>query len=78
MYIHIYIYICMYICVYVFSLTGNVFQMCFPLRCVQEAIKAFCVEEKLDGTDAWRCPRPMDKIQKSRGVSDQQVEIEVF
>eukprot|EP00434_Breviolum_minutum_P042181 symbB.v1.2.037531.t1/scaffold5569.1/size25780/2 len=24
---------------------------------IEEAIKAFCVEEKLDGTDAWRCPR---------------------
>lgn len=50
-----------------------------PLQCVQEAIKAFCVEEKLDGTDAWRCPRPMDRNPEiTGGVSDQQVEIEVF
>lgn len=62
-----------------FSLTGNVSQMCFALQCVQEAIKAFCVEEKLDGTDAWRYPRPMDRNPEiTGGFSDQQVEIEVF
>lgn len=36
---------------------------------IEEAIKAFCVEEKLDGTDAWRCPRCERRVSAAKRLS---------
>lgn len=36
---------------------------------IEEAIKAFCVEERLDGTDCWGCPRCDRRVSASKRLS---------
>lgn len=36
---------------------------------IEEAIKAFCVEERLDGSDSWGCPRCDRRVSASKRLS---------